>query len=589
MRRVLAGLLILVLGLAGGSLLSAPARAQARPSVRLRLVSESATVALHRPLRLSFEAANDGPTAIDGLSAELFVMAPATSRSLYAETITSDPTLVVLFFPFTETGALEPGQTRRFSITQSMDALDARGDSALYPIRVELRSHDQLVGSIRTPMIYLFEHPKVPLNLEWTWVLSEPLQIGPTGTFLPGPIEADLAPGGRLDSMAAALVASGLSSDLPELQRLGHAVTADALRRPATATVAWPPADQLDTLSLPSLIDGGSQTLLVGNRFLPAQRFASPPTVQLASGDRSIVTVLPDPDVASLAATQMEDPVLAAHIALGAMAAVWFELPGTPGRGVSLYFSGDGSLPGTYLRTLVQLVQGSPWLAAVPASRFASLVPPVTVRQIPVRATRTYDPRLVSGLRDARGVLANFAATAPAEASLVRDLRSSLLPVESGAALADPSIGERAIDSVRARVAKVYRGITIPTSKVTLTSRSGTFPLTLDNRSGTAVTVKLRFVSDRRIQFPGGAERTIEVPGSSRTLAIKVRALTTGRIPIKVLLLSQSEGVPPQTIAQRLLVIRSTAYNLVALLITVGAAVFLLAWWGRRFLPRRKA
>jgi hypothetical protein len=195
----------------------------------------------------------------------------------------------------------------------------------------------------------------------------------------------------------------------------------------------------------------------------------------------------------------------------------------------------------------------------------------------------------VGGLRDVRGVLANFAATAPAEASLVRDLRSSLLMVESGAALADPEIGERAIAAVRARVAKIYRGITIPTSKVTLTSRSGTFPLTLDNRSGTTVTVKLRFVSDRRIQFPGGAERTIEVPGSGRTLAIKVRALTTGRIPIKVLLLSQSEGLPPQTIAQRLLVIRSTAYNLVALLITVGAAVFLLAWWGRRFLPRRKA
>jgi len=38
---------------------------------------------------------------------------------------------------------------------------------------------------------------------------------------------------------------------------------------------------------------------------------------------------------------------------------------------------------------------------------------------------------------------------------------------------------------------------------------------------------------------------------------------------------------------QGTLIVRSTAYNRVALLVTLGAAVVLLALWARRFVPRR--
>jgi hypothetical protein len=34
------------------------------------------------------------------------------------------------------------------------------------------------------------------------------------------------------------------------------------------------------------------------------------------------------------------------------------------------------------------------------------------------------------------------------------------------------------------------------------------------------------------------------------------------------------------------MIVRSTAFNRVALFVTAGALLFLLAWWGRRFLPR---
>jgi hypothetical protein len=36
------------------------------------------------------------------------------------------------------------------------------------------------------------------------------------------------------------------------------------------------------------------------------------------------------------------------------------------------------------------------------------------------------------------------------------------------------------------------------------------------------------------------------------------------------------------------LIVRSTAYNRVALVLTIGAALVLLALWGRRFMPWAK-
>ena len=40
-------------------------------------------------------------------------------------------------------------------------------------------------------------------------------------------------------------------------------------------------------------------------------------------------------------------------------------------------------------------------------------------------------------------------------------------------------------------------------------------------------------------------------------------------------------------IEQQTIVVRATGYNRVALLITIGAAILMLAAWARRFLPRR--
>jgi hypothetical protein len=70
---------------------------------------------------------------------------------------------------------------------------------------------------------------------------------------------------------------------------------------------------------------------------------------------------------------------------------------------------------------------------------------------------------------------------------------------------------------------------------------------------------------------------------------IPVRAETTGRFPIKVQIESPDGPCAECTIAESQVIVRSTAYNRVALFLTIGAAFFLLVWWGRRFLPRGRS
>jgi hypothetical protein len=95
--------------------------------------------------------------------------------------------------------------------------------------------------------------------------------------------------------------------------------------------------------------------------------------------------------------------------------------------------------------------------------------------------------------------------------------------------------------------------------------------------------VSVRLVSTRLSFLPADTQ-SIQLNGDSASLLFHVQARTTGRFPVQVQILTPN-GVE---LTHDELIVRSTAYNLIALIITIGAALFLLAWWGRRFLPRSR-
>jgi hypothetical protein len=66
-------------------------------------------------------------------------------------------------------------------------------------------------------------------------------------------------------------------------------------------------------------------------------------------------------------------------------------------------------------------------------------------------------------------------------------------------------------------------------------------------------------------------------------VSLQAEMVSTGQSLIDVQLVSPSGRV----IEQETIVVRSTGYNRVALLITIGAAILMVGVWARRFLPRR--
>lgn len=652
---------------AGGS---RPAAAQDVPLATVSLISQSVWNDPTKPLKITVDVTNRSEAVMDRLSLVLVIHAPARARSIYELSLRADPTPPIFALPFPRRGEILPGEVRRFTLKQPLDVLAARGESALYPVKLQVLSDDTPVAEIRTPLIFLIEEVEVPLDLAWTWELSAPIQYLPNGTFLAGSLEDDVAPGGRIERTVAALerldgvpldlvVSSALVEQLERMadgyrileedgsardvpEGTGGASDARAAlaslraiaRRPATELLALPLADahlpalleaglrreasallaegrdllrralgriprrdvyrppgsELDEPTLDALARRGTQTVVVDADYVPPAAgfmFTPPPVVRLVAGTTEVNALRPDPGVAAIA-EDARDPGLAAQATLGALAAIWFELPGTPDRGAAMVLPGDPALSPEFLLRFATLVKASPWLDPVIVSRVPSLEAPER-RAMPRRPVPTFAPGYVPSVLAAEDALRRFARTAPEATRLVQQLDRGLEVSLGGTFLEDPALGSLFIDAVTATIRRTYEKVRIPDGLVTLASRSGTIPITIENGSGFALDVTVRLIADRRIAFTGGPTMQLRIPPETRTFTFPVMALTTGRFPIKVQLRTPGDPAAAETIAETQMVVRSTAYNRVALFFTVGAALFLLAWWGRRFLPRRKA
>jgi hypothetical protein len=119
---------------------------------------------------------------------------------------------------------------------------------------------------------------------------------------------------------------------------------------------------------------------------------------------------------------------------------------------------------------------------------------------------------------------------------------------------------------------------------ITLTSSTGTIPLRVTNDSGQPVRVMVELASPH-VRFTGGASMLRELGIGDTVLNFGVELKTTGRFTVQVVIRSPS-GRPISPVNN--LVVRSTAFNRIALFITLGAAFVLLALWARRFLPRAR-
>ncbi|HEX2089634.1 MAG TPA: DUF6049 family protein [Actinomycetota bacterium] len=394
------------------------------------------------------------------------------------------------------------------------------------------------------------------------------------------------------DAVVPAMLQAGLEAEVQAAVTQGRSVVESVLGARPQKSVFRPPLSLIDEAALSRLSALGVDTVLLDANAVPRSpdlMFTPPGVVSLPASTGELHAVVPDPRVMSLAQQYASDPALAAHAALGDLAATWLEFPGRPRRGAAVVFPERATLDPKFLRIFAGMAASSPWLRPVPASRFASLVEGGETTSVPAPRLQPPDPGYLARFLDVQRSLDRFETAAGGARRLIDQLDDRLLLAAAISSAGSTGFGLQFVDSVEAAIRRTYSGVEVNEGVVTLTSREGFIPVTLRNNSGVPLRVRVKLIADLSVAFVTGNSRQIVLPPSERTLTFAVRAKTTGRFPVRVQVRTPGPDATAETITQSEVVVRSTVYNRLALFLTIGAGLFLLLWWGRRFLPRARS
>ena len=294
--------------------------------------------------------------------------------------------------------------------------------------------------------------------------------------------------------------------------------------------------------------------------------------------------------------TATTDPVLNAHLVVADLAVLFFDRPNTA-RGAVLAVPRDMDVPqATYDALLGSLSQAS--IDEGVAEGGHQIVAPMTLDDLfDFAQTATNGSRpmvrpyssdapadiaaLLDQVRGARSHISSFATVVGSGAGTARiPLLDRQVLVASSVGL-DDGTRQAYFDGVSGSIEGQLAGIVTPADQqVTLTDRSGDVPITIENRLDYPVDVEV-VLSSAKLEFPEGNRRTVTLPAATPTqVDVPVEAKASGAFPVDVTVQSPDGALVLGTARYN---VRSTAISGVGLLLSIGAGVFLLLWWGRHF------
>ena len=390
-----------------------------------------------------------------------------------------------------------------------------------------------------------------------------------------------------------ALLSAGLATHLDAHWRVGDETFERILGERPDPTVARPPGLAFDQASVDALEARGATTLLgaVDTVDRPPQEndFAPPPAATLpTSSGGDVKLLLPDPGATSLLDDPdlREDPILAAHVLLGELATIWKEQPVPPAdveRGLALDLVAD--LPAAFWHPAVRRLTQAPFLEPVHADDLPDHVlpspEPATLGPEPAEAFR---PSYTADLVEAAQRVNTFDSVVEEPAGEADRLRRDLLYAEASQYIRNEGSGRIWINWVNGVIDTTFAAIAPVTARpLTFTSRSGTIPLRMGDPGTRILNVRVELASVR-VDLLGAGERPVRItePNQVITFDAEVRAAGTSEVQVFV---RSPDGV---ALSRDVLVVRSTAINPIALAITIGAGLVLVALWSRRLFRRRQ-
>ena len=385
------------------------------------------------------------------------------------------------------------------------------------------------------------------------------------------------------------LAQHGMRTDALRQVTLGRSIEEQVLHRTPSAGLLVPPNLAFDTSSALALSPLGLTAIVLDPTTLP-QKPVEPfqpelfgPSRPIALSGTAMHALLPDEQIASrLAGT--EQGVLAAQSIIAETASSYLELPSFGAERV-LVIDSPVRLAPTALAAAIDGLNSAPWVRMRSATDSLTVLMPEGAT-LPLPSLIRPDQPFLGAARGARTELSIL------ESILVLPLRNAdeydrtVLAAESSEWGAAPTTGARLARQVRMTVLSILNGIQVGAGRrVTLTSKSGSVPVTVLNKNPFPVRLRIQ-VDSAKVGFPTGATRIIQVDPPNNTVDFTVRARAAGAFPLDVRL-ETPDGA--RIIARGSVTLRSTAVSTVALLVVAGSTFFLLLAWARRSRRRTRA
>jgi hypothetical protein len=404
------------------------------------------------------------------------------------------------------------------------------------------------------------------------------------------------------DPVLPAMLNSGLSGELARQRAAGATVVAAVPPGLApVGAVVRPNGGRLSAGALDWLADGGKTNIVLADagtvdRSRWQGQYAPSPTVPFTSASGSLTMVLPDPATQALFddTALLDDPVRASQIVLGELALIWKQLPVPSAptvRGVAI--APPPTLPADLWAPMLTKLKHAPFLTPVTATQLTDQVNPPNPNGSAALAASddaAFDPAYAGAIDRLTHSVETYSSMLPSGSQIPTELQRKVYVSTAAPYLVDPVAGQPWHTSVDDTTADAFNSV-LPQVKqqtFTFTSREGQISFALGDPGATPLQVIVELESNS-FTFPEGNRQSVNVDHPGTVVSFPVVAQASGANSIGVFVRAPNGQQLPETgPPAATIVVRTTAVNHIALLVTIGAAIGLVALYARRWVRRRR-